>query len=201
MNLFSNCNLKELSNKLSWINEPEEWSFANEILTIKVPESADFFKDPSGISVRSSAPFLYTNIKSDFSLTARVEVNMISAYDSGCLMIMDDDKNWGKICFEYVNNTPTIVSVVTKDVSDDCVSQNVDIIKPYLKISKSGNCVAFHYSLNNINWVLVRYFYMKDTNELKVGVVGQCPTGKGSTVKFNFLELKIESMKDVRIID
>ena len=50
--------------------------------------SADFFEDPAGVNVRSSAPFLYCDAQGDFSLTARVDVDMLDAYDSGCVMVM-----------------------------------------------------------------------------------------------------------------
>lgn len=201
MNVFSNSKDKTLNNQLNWINEPAEWNFTEEILTIAVPESSDFFQDPAGISIQSTAPFLYSEVEGDFSLTTRVNVEMIEEYDSGCLMVMVDDKNWAKLCYEYINKIPTIVSVVTKNVSDDCISEKIGQVKPYLKILRAGNCFGFHYSLDAINWTLVRYFAMDAPSKLKVGVVGQCPVGKRSKVIFECFYLEAKHNNNARVVD
>ncbi len=201
MNLFEKSTGRTLDVRLSWMNEPLSWEFVEESLQIDVPESADFFQDPAGVNVRSSAPFLYCEAEGDFSLTARVDVDMIDAYDSGCIMVMVDEKHWAKLCFELVNQTPTIVSVVTKNVSDDCVSEKIGTAKPYLRILRSGNCFGFHYSLDAVEWTLVRFFGMDAPRIVKIGVVGQCPVGKGTIVRFKRFDLEISSIGDARTID
>jgi regulation of enolase protein 1 (concanavalin A-like superfamily) len=123
MNLFEKCAGSLLGKELTWINEPGEWGFhSNQSLAISAPASADFFRDPSGEIVVASAPFLFTKIKGDFILTTKVSVEMKAQYDSGCLMVMADDLNWAKLCFEFFENKPSILSIVTKDTSDDCIS-------------------------------------------------------------------------------
>lgn len=201
MNLFEKSTGRTLDVRLSWMNEPLSWEFVEESLQIDVPESADFFQDPAGVNVRSSAPFLYCEAEGDFSLTARVDVDMVDAYDSGCIMVMVDEKRWAKLCFELVNQTPTIVSVVTKNVSDDCVSEKIGTAKPYLRILRSGNCFGFHYSLDAVEWTLVRFFGMDAPRIVKIGVVGQCPVGKGTIVRFKRFDLEISSIGDARTID
>ncbi len=200
MNLFKASQAKELDPRLAWINEPQSWRFNDGILHVDVPEAADFFEDPAGVNVRASAPFLYCEAEGDFSLTARVDVDMQGAYDSACVMVMADAKHWAKLCFELVKGIPTIVSVVTKEVSDNCISEKVAGARPYLKILRAGNCFGFHYSLDAVDWTLIRFFRIDAHSKLKVGVVAQCPAGSGTRVRiesFDFDARKIASAKIV----
>ena len=200
MNLFAESNATNLDRRLAWINEPQAWRFDDGTLHIDVPQSADFFEDPAGVNVRSSAPFLYCAADGDFSLTARVDVDMVGAYDSACVMVMADDKHWAKLCFELVNQVPTIVSVVTLAVSDNCISEKIGRAKPYLKILRSGNCVGFHYSLDAIEWTLVRFFRF-EAQKVKVGVVGQCPVGTGTTVRFASFDFEMKKIRSAKVVD
>lgn len=46
-------------------------------------------------------------------------------------MLMADDNNWAKLCFEFNGEYATIVSVVTKNgSSDDCNSERVMVETP-----------------------------------------------------------------------
>ena len=201
MNLFERTSEKNLNRRLSWMNEPESWGFDDEKLHVDVPESADFFQDPAGVNVRSSAPFLYCDAEGNFSLTARVAVEMLDAYDSGCIMVMVDHKNWAKLCFELVNQIPTIVSVVTTNIFDNCISGKIGKAKPYLRVLRAGNCFGCHYSLDAIKWTLVRFFGMDAPTKVKIGVVGQCPVGKGTKVRFESFDFEMSKNSDARVID
>jgi uncharacterized protein len=199
MNLFESCKENDLGVQLKWINEPVNWKFGHDgQLIFTALQDADFFRDPAGEHVRSSAPFLYTTISGDFAAFTRVSVEMIEDYDSGCFMIMDDAKNWAKICYEYIEKVPSIASVVTKNTSDDSIFQKTGTIKPYLRITRSKNCFAFHYSLDAKLWTLVRYFGMDCPPEVKVGVAAQCPVGKECRVTFDFLDYSQKEIKDLR---
>lgn len=200
MNLLENCEGKELPIALKWLNEPEDWSFKDNRLYFEVASSLDFFRDPKKSFNKESAPFLYTLVDGDFSITARVDAEMKAEYDSACLMIMSDNQNWAKLCFELVYEVPSIVSVVTRDTSDDCLSEKVGKIKPFLKIQRSGNCVAFHHSVDGKTWTMSRYFEMDLKDQLKVGLLGQCPLGDGCKVQIDRIELTKGSIEDVRVL-
>ena len=68
---------------------------------------------------------------------------MNELYDSGCLMLMADENNWAKLCFEFNGEYATIVSVVTQNgLSDDCNSERVLVSNPYLKITKNDQLIS-----------------------------------------------------------
>ncbi|MBW5448597.1 DUF1349 domain-containing protein [Cohnella sp. CFH 77786] len=188
MNLFDRCSDRNLSPELKWMNEPGSWAFGeNGALEIAAPPKSDFFIDPSGQSVRSSAPFLYAMKRGDFDMVTRVGVEMKAPYDSGCLMVMSDDGHWAKLCFEFYESTPTIISVVTNNHSDDCISCKAEASKPYLRIKRAGNCFTFYYSADGQKWETIRYFGLDCEEEIRIGVVAQSPTGEGCRVTFEHL--------------
>ena len=200
MNLFAGLGGKELGNGLSWINEPQEWTFGAGGLSVRAEERTDFFIDEEGPSVRRSAHFLSTNAVGDFELTARVSVDMHYPFDSGCLMLMDDESKWAKVCFENWMGRPSIVSVVTDGYSDDCPSYPVEAKAVYLKILRAGNCFGFHYSLDGAAWIIVRYFNLKAAPQIRVGVAAQAPVGESCQIVFSALTLdqrKVASARNV----
>ncbi|ANY68414.1 hypothetical protein BBD42_19515 [Paenibacillus sp. BIHB 4019] len=181
----------ETRETLAWMNEPSQWHFTEQGgVMIEAPPEADFFCDPSGKHFASSAPFLYAPVKRSFELTARLTVEMKQQYDSGCLMLYVDSDNWCKLCFEFNGRAASIVSVVTKDGwSDDCNSEEIQSDNPYLRINKVEDCVSFYYSSDGEDWRLIRYFGMRTPDEVKAGVVAQCPKGSGSRAEFSFVHL------------
>lgn len=186
MNLFDRCSEKTLCPELTWMNEPEHWCFkTNHSLAIIAPSKADFFIDPSGNSVRLSAPFLYTLVSGNFTMVTRVSVEMNNPYDSGCLMIMTDARRWAKLCIEYYNNKPSIVSVVTNNYSDDCVSCKVESRNPYLRVTRAANCFTFSYSEDGHSWDMIRYFGLECPQEIKLGLVAQSPIGESCRMTFD----------------
>jgi regulation of enolase protein 1 (concanavalin A-like superfamily) len=201
MNLFQDIKGKNITHNLSWLNEPSEWSFSDRGLEINAPAASDFFNDAEVPSNTNSAPYLFTKLKGDFDITTRIDIKMLEMFDSGCIMVMADLNNWAKLCYENWLSEPSIVSVVTRTTSDDCPSLRIGETKPYLKILRSGNCFGFHYSLNNINWTLIRYFSMDVPEELKVGVVAQAPTGNGCKVSFEFLKIDIKDIKSAKFVN
>ncbi|QHW33267.1 DUF1349 domain-containing protein [Paenibacillus rhizovicinus] len=187
-NLFGNEAAKR---EFHWANEPEQWSYTEEGgLFVAAPAKADYYQDPAGKHIVSSAPFLRRQAGDSFELTTRLSAAMADKYDSGCLMVLGDDRNWAKLCFEHNGRYATIVSVVTQNgVSDDCNSMRVDVEKPYLRIARAGHCFTLSYSADGEEWEQVRYFGMQLPAFCQVGVVAQSPQGSGCAVTFDFLTL------------
>lgn len=186
MDLFASTSGRTLPSQSAWLNEPSDWSFKQpNILSVAAPEHADFFVDPARTSHRACAPFLFFDVQGDFTVSSRVEVEMHDEADSGCLMIMSNETTWAKLCLERVYQKPTIVSVVTRETSDDCNGQPLAVPSVFLRASRQGNCFAFHYSEDGQFWRLARYFSLSAAAKVRVGVVAQAPTGNGCRVTFH----------------
>ncbi len=176
---------------LAWLHEPQEWSFTGETgVVIMAPPASDFFCDPALVNVKHSAPFLYKEFQGDFQMTTRTSVDMVTQYDSSCLMFRLDAENWVKLCFEFDGSVATIVSVVTKNgLSDDCNHCAIESREVYLRITKVGKVTSLFFSQDDVNWKLARYFGFEIPHQFQLGIVAQSPIGSGTQARFSYLDL------------
>lgn len=189
-------------NGWAWMNEPEEWSITEKkSITITASHAADFFNDPATSSNVSSAPFLYTPVTADFTAVTQLSVVMKEQCDSACLMMWQDEKNWAKICFEYMDKQPSIVTVITRGRSDDCISRQLTAPNPWLRLTRFGDLFAFLYSEDGMQWNVVRYFQMDMLQEVKVGVVVQAPFGAECKAVVHSFDIYVNTNEDVRVVD
>ena len=129
----------------------------------------------------------------DFTLGARVRVEFASMYDAGVLLLHARERHWAKLCFEYSPQLrPTAVTVVTKGVSDDCNSFEVDGDTLWLRITRSGAAWAFHASAEGSWWRLLRYFALggEPAELVRVGFLAQSPTGQSCTAAFDHISFQ-----------
>ncbi len=198
MDCFKSVSGKNLPQGFAWMNEPREWVFKQEQLQIQAPAGADFFLDPRGEKPREPAPFLYMEHSGDFTVTTRVDVDMKSEFDSGCLMVWHSREFWAKICYEMSYGWPSIVSVVTKRHSDDSNTLMTLAEPPYLRLTRVGSSLAMHYSLDDKMWYLVRYCSLLMHDTVRIGVAAQSPGGEGCSVWFSGFSVIPEGIGPIR---
>jgi regulation of enolase protein 1 (concanavalin A-like superfamily) len=134
----------------------------------------------------------------DFTLAAQVSVEFASMYDAGVLLLHAAERQWAKLCFEYSPQLrPTAVTVVTRGISDDCNSFEVDGTTLWLRITRSGTAWAFHASTDGGWWRLLRYFAL-DAAVVRVGFLAQSPAGEGCTATFDHISFRPGAPKNLR---
>ena len=198
MNEFT---LSSIPRRLQWRNRPLEWDTGEGTrLTITASELTDLFIDPSGSGVTDNlACAMFAPPDPSFLLSARVAVDFAATYDAGVLLLMEKDDIWAKLCFEFSpQKDPTVVSVVTRGVSDDCNSAVIKGREVFLRMAHTPEATAFHYSLDGRFWHMVRYFSLGRLNYPKVGLASQSPTGKKCTSVFTEITYKAGALKDRR---
>lgn len=130
----------------------------------------NLFNSPGGGAVRGNAPMALFDANGDFILSARVEAPLLQVYDVAALVVFENEGSWAKLCYENsVENEPTVVSVVTRGVSDDCNSAPVEAGFVYLGIVRRGDEFAFHWSKDGRAWRMVRHFSLAAKGPLKLG--------------------------------
>jgi hypothetical protein len=187
--------------EFQWKNRPLDWKVEpGNSLTIIAGEGTDWFIDPAGTYTQDSAPSaLFLPPDENFLLSAKVAVGFASAFDAGVLQVRERDDLWAKLCFEYSpQRQPMIVSVVTREVSDDCNSVPIEGQEVYLRIARSAQTFAFHYSQDGRYWHLVRYFTLGKLDNLRVGFSSQSPTGQQCGVVFSEISYRPGTLKDNR---
>jgi regulation of enolase protein 1 (concanavalin A-like superfamily) len=187
--------------ELSWLRDPVAWRVdAGDQLTIHAGPMTDWFSDPAGAQPKDDAPIaLFTLTDHEFTLSASVQVAFAATFDAGALVVRARDDLWAKLCFEYSpQGQPMVVSVVTRGVSDDCNSAQLDGDSVFLRITRRDLIFAFHYSLDGRLWQLVRYFTLGDATRLSAGFSAQSPTGSGCGAVFSQIRYTPTAVADLR---
>ena len=129
------------------------------------PAHTDLYINPGGVdsgdaeSMLNAATLLGTPPTGDFQLSARVTVDFAAQYDAGVLLLWIDERHWAKFCFELSPAAePMVVSVVTRDVSDDANAFVVSDRSVWLRMSRLDHVYAFHASTDARAWSLIRVF-------------------------------------------
>ncbi len=176
-----------LPGTLNWKNTPRSWNLdTKNVLTISSNAKTDWFVDPFDGTVANSAPILLFTPASDYVLSARVTVKFATKWDAGALMLMGDDHHWAKLSFEFSpDSKPTLVTVVTRGLSDDCNSMNLPEDSVYLRIAKSGGAYVFYFSTDGQNWQILRTFSLDTELPVRVGFESQSPAGSGAVAQFS----------------
>ncbi|WP_336774331.1 DUF1349 domain-containing protein [Paenibacillus sp. MMO-58] len=190
-----------------------EWMNKSEIIEtdgrieILATEKSDFFINPGavadeGITPESlcNAPFYYTDISGDFVMRVKVSHEFKDTYDSSSIMVMKDLTHWAKACFELTDfDTHAVVSVVTKEESDDANGCNIDDNTVWLQVCRSGNSFAFHYSTDGENYYMMRFFALPADETVKVGLLAQAPLGNGGKRIYENLTIERKTVKNIRM--
>ena len=186
---------------LRWLTQPQSWSVPDGAsLLVSAGPRTDRFVDPQrSAEPKRNAPALVGDPSGDFLLSARVTVDFAATYDAGVLILYVSDRVWAKLCFEYSpQGEPMVVSVVTRDVSDDCNSFVVDGSSVWLRIARIGSAFAFHASTDGLNWSFIRHFALDADTEPSVGFAVQSPTGEGCAVTFEQIAYEAVRLGDLR---
>src|SRR5215831_5572816 len=168
-----------------WENRPEKFSAKGIEMIIVAGEKTDMFRDPNVTYNTDNAPKLLFRPDKDFVLITSIEHSFASKWDGGAIVLKQDSLNWIKFCFEKdYTGARRVVSVVTKNISDDCNSVEIKTNKVFYKIAKADNVITLYYSTDGIKWFLIRHLQFETTKGFKLGFLAQSPTGDSCKVKF-----------------
>jgi len=176
-----------LPGTLTWQNSPRAWKIdSKNVLTISSNPKTDWFVDPFDGTVAKTAPILLFTPGPDYVLSARVAVQFTTKWDAGALMLWGDDHHWAKLSYEFSpDQKPTLVTVVTRGLSDDCNSLSLAGDSVYLRMAKSGNTYVFYFATDGKNWQILRTFSLDTDLPIRAGFESQSPEGSGAVAKFS----------------
>ena len=198
MNLFKDCTGRSLENGLVWVNEPAVWEFHHGELTITPDGETDVFRK-YGQPAKDSACFLYTRVQGDFTLISKMRVDSKAFADAGAITIRSDETLWAKLCIERSPlGEMSIVSVVTDTWSDDANNELLKTPEAFLRITRIGDVVGMHYSIDGKIWRFARTFGLQWPESVMVGVQAQAPVRNGCRVIVEELNLSRQVVTNFR---
>ena len=191
--------IRGIPGTLSWQNSPRTWNLdSKNVLTISSDAKTDWFVDPFDGTLAKNAPILLFTPGSDYVLSVRVSVNFATKWDAGALMLWGDDHHWAKLSFELSpEGKPTLVTVVTRGLSDDCNSLPLQGDSVHLRIAKSGNAYVFYFSTDGETWQILRTFSLDTQLPVRVGFESQSPAGAGVVAMFSAISYDPHRIGDI----
>jgi len=179
------------------------WAADGTTLEITSGALSDLFVDPVGEPADSypDVQRLVGEVDGPFQLSARVSADFHDRFDAGVLLVHVDDTTWLKLCFEFSPaGRGTVVSVVTRGVSDDANAWDVTGSSVFLRISRTGRAFALHSSDDGQVWQLVRVCSLgvPANRPVRVGFLSQSPTGAGCRAVFEDIEFSTRELGDTR---
>jgi uncharacterized protein len=173
---------------LAWQNATADWSTdKGGAFTLAAGKKTDWFVWPGGGDYRpDSSPRLLFKTDENFSFSTRVDVAAHATYDAGCIALVGTAARWAKFCLEaQVDGRLAIVSVVTRDLSDDATSYPVTGTTTWLKVAKDQRGIFFYASPDGSTWTIVRKFNLDAPAGLSAGFSVQSPEGSGARAVFS----------------
>jgi regulation of enolase protein 1 (concanavalin A-like superfamily) len=161
----------------------------------------DFFCRPDGSPPILDAPGLAMRVSETvFSLSAKISVEFAAKFDAGALLVRTQAGPWAKLAYELSQLLiPTIVTVVTRDLSDDANGEESDTPSIYLRVYRDHDLFAFHWSREGLAWKLARVFALPAGDSLvSFCFVAQSPTGGGCTATFEDVKTSTRRLDDLR---
>ncbi|MGI5447579.1 DUF1349 domain-containing protein [Streptomyces sp. CA-243310] len=180
------------------------WSTDGEALEIVSAAMSDLFLDCTAAPGEAAADLtrLTGEVEGPFQLAARVTVDFRDRFDAGVLVVWVDPSTWLKLCFEFSPaHRGSVVSVVTRGVSDDANSWHVPGNRVCLRVSRMRHAFALHSSHDGRTWQLVRVCSLGVAIDrpVEVGFLSQSPTGADCRAVFEnitFTTLELSNTRD-----
>jgi len=192
--------------ELSFTGEATDWHASEDSLEITAAANTDWIHDPGGPTrMANVARLIGTPPPGDFQLSARVDVGLLATFDAGAIVLSVDEDHWAKLLLERSPaGRATVVTVVTRGLSDDCDSFPVADSHIWLRVSRLGPAYAFHASTDAAAWTFVRYFSLagehgdEQAPAAQLGFAAQSPTGEGCTARFSQIRWLAARLAEMR---
>ncbi|PRX54588.1 DUF1349 domain-containing protein [Flagellimonas meridianipacifica] len=198
-NLLASVSTENLGH-FKWLNEPKSFEIENGKMKVVVEKGTDFFNNPEDQKKTSTGPVFFKEIKGDFVARALVRPDFSSMWNAVALMVHIDNDNWIKFAFENSDATgPSIVSVVTKNLSDDANGAILnDQEHIWLKVVRKDNMYSMLWSKNGKDFKMARLSTLKAVDSVKIGIEFQSPVGESASHQIDNFEIDKTRVNDLR---
>jgi hypothetical protein len=179
--------LPNLSGEWTVVNgENGSVSLRDGVLRIAPAPHTNLFHAPDDGFIVVNAPMVLFAPEGDFTFRAKVSAQLANVYDVAALVAYGDDKHWVKLCFENsALQEATVVTVVTRERSDDANSETVASPFVYLAIARKGNEYSMHFSRDGKQWRLARHFQLPSEPKLRLGFAAHTDSNRQFVADFS----------------
>lgn len=184
------------TNKLSWLNKPEEFSIDADRITITTEAETDLWQRTFYNGQADNAPMLLMNTdERRFTFSAKAEMKGdFGAYDQCGLVIYLDSDNWLKVSCEYEKpNQLHLGSVHTTHGYSDWATTTVssESYAMWYRISRKDDDYVVESSADGENYTVMRMLHMfEGAGEIRFGLYACSPDESSFEAVFSEMEMK-----------
>ena len=174
---------------MQWLNEPGEWCFEDNRITVKSDPRTDFWRRTHNNLVRDNGHFYYQEVSGDFLVEVKLSGKFADLYDQAGLMVRLDAETWIKCGIEFVNGVKLLSAVITRDWSDWSVQPLDNPMCVWLRLVRHAGTLEVSYSSDGNKFSLYRQGFLTDALTLQAGIMIASPTGEGFAAIFEALSI------------
>jgi uncharacterized protein len=178
---------------MRWLNEPQQWSAAGDVLTVTADAGTDFWRTTHYGYVTDDGHLYGAELAGDFDVSVLVSGTYADQYDQAGLMIRVDDRHWLKTGIEFVDGRARFSTVITLEYSSWAVADlPAGLSELGLLLARRGNSVEVRYRAGDrvadpAAMDLAAVAYLPPDQPAIAGAMCAAPTGSGFTVSFRDL--------------
>jgi uncharacterized protein len=174
-----------MQENMQWYNEPAAWEARAGSLQVTTSPKSDFWRKTHYGFTRDNGHFYYQEVHGDFVIECQILGGYEALYDQAGLMLRVDEENWIKTGIEYFDEKQHASAVVTRDFSDWSVTPlEGSPSRFWMRVIRKADAVEIFYSLDGVNYQLLRLAYLVPSPMTQVGIMCASPEGTGFTVTF-----------------
>lgn len=168
-----------------WMNPPKQWHRNGQIIDVTADPKTDFWRKTWYGYITDNGHFLHRTVNGDFTAEVKFTGKYHDLYDQAGLMVRADAQTWMKCGVEFVDGSPHLSAVFTRDFSDWSTSSLPSGTGAvWIRVTRKGPALDILYSLDGSKWIECRQGYLTPQSSLLVGPMCAAPEGKGFDVRF-----------------
>jgi uncharacterized protein len=171
--------------KMSWLNEPGDWSLEGGVLRAVTELRTDFWCETFYGWTTDNGHFFYQPVTDDFTAEVVVSATHTTRFDQAGMMVRADERNWLKSGLEVTSGAVQISTVYTREFSD--VSMAPLTGSPgevSMRVTRFGTALAVHCRRAERPWQLLRLGHLDLPATVAVGIMCCSPERAGLEATF-----------------
>lgn len=181
-----------------WHQPPPRFRIDGDALRVVTGNETDFWRITQYDFIHDNGHFFGKTVDDAFTAQIRVQANFQELYDQAGLMVRIDERRWIKIGAEFSDGKLMMSTVLTNEKSDWAVMPAPAISQGFwIRATVRGGTVRAQYSVDGVDWPLLRLAPFPIADCYLVGPMCCTPTRAGLEVNFSEFSVKPALERDL----
>ena len=182
----------------TWQQTPPVFQIDDGILKVITGEKTDFWRITQYDFIHDNGHFFSKPVDHEFTAQIYVRANFHELYDQAGLMVRVDESRWIKIGAEFSDGKLMMSTVLTDEKSDWAVMPAPAVSEGFwVRVTVSAGTVRAQYSIDGIDWPLLRLAPFPVVDTYLVGPMCCTPKRAGLEVHFSNFSVVPALQKDL----